>query len=345
MSEKLDKGGLAEEALRDYFVSQGFYAIRGAKVVFREFDVTDVDLFIYSRSSSFTRERGSVDIKRKKTPQAFERILWAKGLQSTLQFERCFVATTDHRPEIVAFGAKHDVIVLDGKFVGRLPQPRAKAGGVRLSEEEFVEALDDASVGKLGGDWKGGYERSKARVLYDVDFDAANAILEDVGKTLLTMSSAPNDVVARRACLVVISHFLLVVDFLSCPLPSLDHDGRRKYFEEGFRYGARGKRRAEEFIALAANLATSVGGRYKNFGNAMAEEIAAQSAALPVEILAEFFAKTATLKGTFDAAVQFEEAAFARNSVSPGALPAELQSVIAVLCDFFEIDRKAALPQ
>lgn len=343
MTEKLDKGGNAEEALRDYFLSQGFYVVRGAKVIFRDFHVTDVDLFLYSRPSSFTRERANVDIKKRKTPQAFERILWTKGLMSVLSFERCFVATTDSRPEIARFGARHGVIILDGAFINRLPSPKAANGGPRLSEEEFLAALDVASVGKLGGDWKGSYEQSKARVLYDVDFDAANATLEDLRQLLTTMASSPADTAARRVCYAVISHFLLVVDYLSSSLPAFDLEGRRKYFEEGFRYGARGKKRAEDIVALAAQLATSVGGRYKNFGTAMQEEIRFQSASLPVGILAEFFAKAGTLKSTFDAAVQFEQAGYSRMPPAPGALQGELQAVIGVLSDYFELDRKSTL--
>jgi hypothetical protein len=155
--------------------------------------------------------------------------------------------------------------------------------------------------------------------------------------------ATPNDPAARRICYVVISHLLLVIDFLSSPLPALDLEGRRKYFEDGFRYGSRGKRRAEDIVALAANLVTSVGGRYKNFGTAMQQEILAQSASLPVGILAEFFAKAGTLKSTFDTAIQFEQVGFARVPPAPGTLPSELQAVIGVLCDFFLIDRKNAL--
>jgi hypothetical protein len=343
MNDKLDKGGNAEEALRDYFLSQGFYVVRGAKVIFRDFHVTDVDLFLYSRSSSFTRERANVDIKKRKTPQAFERILWTKGLMSALGFERCFVATSDHRAEITEFGARHGVMVLDGTFIGRLPAPKAANGGPRLSEEEFLTSLDVASVGKLGGDWKGAYEDSKARVLYDVDFDAANAVLEDVQHLITTMAASPQDAAARRICYVVLSHFLLVVDFLSSSLPGLDIEARRKYFEDGFRFGTRGKKHAQDIVALAANLATSVGGRYKNFGTAMQQEILAQSASLPVGILAEFFAKSGTLKNTLDAAIQFEHAGFARTPTPSGALPSELQAIIGVLCDYFQIDRKGVL--
>lgn len=343
MSEKTNKGAVAEEALRDYFSGQGFYTIRGAKVVFQGYDVTDIDIFIYARPSSFTRERGSVDIKNKKTPQAFERILWAKGLSDILGLDRCFVATTDHRSEVVSFGTQNKVTVLDGLFLARLPKSRSENDASRLSEEEFLTNLEVASVGKLGGDWKGGYEKSKSRVVSSSNFDGANSCLDDIRLAMEILAGASNDPTSRRLAYVFISHYLLILDYLSTSLPLLDFDGRKAFFEDGFRYGDRGKRRAEEILAITSTLATALGGRYKNFGSTLRDEMLSQYAAIPVEILAEFFARSATLRTIFDLAISFEYHAFSRECTSTGSLPADLQSVIALLSDYFKIDRKLVL--
>lgn len=105
-----------------------------------------------------SRERVNVDIKNKKTPQALERIFWAKGLQTVLGLDSCVVATTDGRPDVRDFGLQHDVKVLDGKFLARLTKS-AKSQQDRISEEEFLRELDDGSgpsdakrvAGKLPG--------------------------------------------------------------------------------------------------------------------------------------------------------------------------------------------------
>lgn len=101
-----------EELLRNYFLNLGYYVIRGVKYKYEGFDITDVDLYLYGRSSSLTRERINVDIKNKKTPQAFERILWVNGLKELLKFDSCIVATTDQRSVINAFGHLHNLSLI-----------------------------------------------------------------------------------------------------------------------------------------------------------------------------------------------------------------------------------------
>ena len=70
----LNKGFAMEEALRNYFIKTGYYVIRGVPFTFGGFDITDIDLWLYSRTSSVSREITIVDAKNKKTPQAIERI-------------------------------------------------------------------------------------------------------------------------------------------------------------------------------------------------------------------------------------------------------------------------------
>src|SRR5450830_1524922 len=159
-----------EEMLRQYFSSMGYYVVRGVPVRYHDFDVTDVDLWLYSRTSALTRQRTNVDIKNKKTPQAIERIFWAKGLCDILDLDGCIVATTDIRPDVRQFGVAHKIPVLDGNFLAKL-QSNDKLLEGRLTEEEFIGLADKLSLGKLGGDWKGRYQDAKSRLLSDLNFD------------------------------------------------------------------------------------------------------------------------------------------------------------------------------
>ena len=111
------KGSIAEEALRQYFLSLGFFVVRSIPFKYKSFDITDIDLLLYSRKNTISRERINVDIKCKKTPQAIERIFWTKGLQEVLGLDNCIVATTDKRPATREFGSLHNVLVLDGNFL------------------------------------------------------------------------------------------------------------------------------------------------------------------------------------------------------------------------------------
>ena len=64
MTDKINlkKGELAEEKLRLYFKSLGFFVVRSIECKYQGYDVTDIDLWLYSRPSPISRERTNVDI-------------------------------------------------------------------------------------------------------------------------------------------------------------------------------------------------------------------------------------------------------------------------------------------
>ena len=120
MATTKTKGPHMEEVLRSYFLDLGYFVVRGPQFRYQGFDITDVDLWLYMRPSPLTRERIIVDAKQRRTPQAIERIFWAKGLQLALGLEGCIVATTDKRAAVREFGRQNGVSVLDGTFFARL---------------------------------------------------------------------------------------------------------------------------------------------------------------------------------------------------------------------------------
>src|SRR5262245_50281468 len=110
------KGPSMEEALRYYFIRNGYYTLRSVPFIYREFDVTDVDIWLYERPSAVSRQRIIVDAKNRKTPQAIERIFWTLGLRVALGVEQAIVATTERRPAVAEFGKLKGLVVLDGAF-------------------------------------------------------------------------------------------------------------------------------------------------------------------------------------------------------------------------------------
>ena len=94
------KGPRMEELLRSYFLKAGYYVVRGVPFIYEGFDVTDIDLWLYSRTSSVSREITLVDAKNKKTPQAIERIFWVQGLRIATKATNAVVATTEKRQEV-----------------------------------------------------------------------------------------------------------------------------------------------------------------------------------------------------------------------------------------------------
>ena len=147
------KGPRMEELLRSYFLKAGYYVVRGVPFIYEGFDVTDIDLWLYSRTSSVSREITLVDAKNKKTPQAIERIFWVQGLRIATKATNAVVATTEKRQEVKDFGRELGVLVLDGTFLGKLDKTDAP-NALRFSEEEFFSKIDEYSLNKLDGDWR-----------------------------------------------------------------------------------------------------------------------------------------------------------------------------------------------
>ena len=342
MTDQLLKGPAAEEALRNYFLSIGYFVTRGCKFGFQGFDVTDVDLWLYGRTSPLSRERANVDIKNKKTPQALERIFWAKGLQATLGFDACIVATTDTRPDVRDFGLQHQVKVLDGRFLGRL----TKSGRIqmeRIAEEQFVAEIEQASMGRLGGDWKGRYEASKSRALDGLTFDGCNAWIEDVGFFLNEVASGtPNGSPAWRMLYVSMAYFLVAVDFILREHLTAEQEQRRTLLDNGFRYGSAGKPFTEKVGRLAAALVGSVVSQ-PGIAETLERELNEQAAGIRAELLADFFSKAAVHSAMFDMARELEASAFSEKVEAPSLKSTTVQSVLGVFADFFGIDRKRVL--
>ncbi len=339
MSEQLLKGAAAEEALRNYFLSIGFFVARGCLFKYNQFDVTDVDLWLYGKSSALSRERLNVDIKNKKTPQALERIFWAKGLQFVLGVEGCIVATTDQRPDVREFGLKHQVRVLDGSFLSRLTKS-SRSHLQRITEEQFFEQIDSGSMGKLGGDWKGRYEKSKSRLLDSLTFDGCNAWLIDIGYFFEQLfCSTSNTTPAWRMIYTACSHLVVAIDFILRDHVAIEPDQQKTLLEDGFRYGSAGKLFTEKVGEMISALADSVAAQ-PGIADTINHELREQAASVRAEILAEFLSQRPAQRGLFDAARELEAAAFAIQPPMPSNLSASVQSLLGVLADFFGFDRK-----
>ena len=342
MSYQLLKGPAAEETLRNYFLSIGYFVVRGCKFRFNRFDVTDVDLWLYGRNSPLSRERLNVDIKSKKTPQALERIFWAKGLQSVLDLDGCIVATNDLRPDVREFGLQHQVKVLDGRFLGRLTKS-GRSHLERITEEQFVAELEQASLGKLGGDWKGRYEASKSRVLDSMTFDGCNAWLDDMDYFFGQVESLPSGAApAWRMVYSTSAYFLISVDFILREHVAAEHEQRRTLLDSGFRYGTAGKSFTEKVGRMAAALVDSVISQ-PGVAESIERELIDQAASVRAELLAEYFSKAATQSGLFEAARELEAAAFAIQVPLPSTMTTGAQSLLGVFADFFGLDRKRVL--
>lgn len=319
-----------EELLRNYFLNSGFYVVRGIKYKYEGNDITDVDLYLYGRSSSLTRQRLNVDIKNKKSPQAFERILWANGLRVLLNFDSCIVATTDQRPLIHAFGQLHNTTVLDGSFLSKL---RTSTFPDRFTEEELTArfAKNKSYQTFSNKDWRFIYELSKSKLLTELDFSGFNSILtflEYFMEKVITDDQKRED--ATRMVYLLISHLLIIIDFITKDIAFLETNDKEKKLSDGFKFGNLGKEGVDKIIGMAVQIS----------GNKSANSFFKSLESIPTDILKDFFSKNENSRNLFVWAKEFEKLGYNKQFINPEKIEPQLKGVISVFLDFLKIERK-----
>ncbi len=336
------KGLVAEEALRGYFRNAGYFVVRGIPLVYKRYDVTDVDLWLYVKASSIAAERACVDVKRRKTPQAMERVLWTCGLKEVLGVDRAIVVTSDNRSETRDFGAAHGVGILQGEFLQRVVA--SFPPGDRLTEEELFTAMKSPCVVDSAVDWRTWFRRVKAILLDSLNFDGCNSFLLAV-KLLLDeyVATGRTSEISVRLLYAVIAYLLVCLDYTSRSFVSLDVAARTSVLTNGFRYGEAGRQRTEEIVQMALQLLADAGKTNLFSGNALRDEFDRQASEYRTEVLGEHFARPESLKGLFPAARFFEDMAYAKTLVRPDGAPSEQKAIIGLLCDLLQHDRKEVI--
>lgn len=335
----LGKGEQAEENLRCYFLQIGYYVLQDVTMQYSGFDVTDIDLFLYARPSALSRCRINVDAKNKKTPQAIERIFWSKGIQTTLGFDDCIVATTDKRKEVRQFGLKHGVSVLDGNFLSTLSKLSPTSMG-RLSEHQFLESIQGTAKQEQLAKWRLRISHCKSRIIGGTPFNGANFILEHlvyfINQAIVDESRRKAAVRATYFCL---SGFLILVDYALKTLVLSSSAERRESLLDGFKFGDATESSIPKIMGSAKALLQQYIPRGDVIGAQLEGEIEKALSSLRVDILADYFSRPEVSKLLFDGACKFESRAYQLDLMAPSSLPSEEQAIIAVLCDFFEIER------
>lgn len=337
MTDTLDKGLRMEEILREYFIELGYFVVRGPVYEFNGYEITDIDLWIYSKTSIFGRQRFNVDIKNKKSPQAMERILWAKGLQHSLGLDGALVATSDSRADVRNFGEQNNVTILDGSLLSKLKN-RYASNAKRIAEEDFGKLL---GPDKTGDQWFDKIESAKSRILSHFDFDGCNSHLADTkyfAEQIFTVANRKD--VALRLFYVSISFFLASIDFVLQDFAFLEHPLQSERLNSGLRFGKLGKHGTDRMFSTAAKIASI----YLKDKNVRAQDIVKQlegeSLKMPVEILSEFILKTNLNKQLFEMARLFDQVAYSKNLEVPGALSADQKGLIGAILDFHQIERR-----
>lgn len=336
----LNKGSGMEELLRTYFLLAGYYVVRGVPFVYEGFDVTDVDLWLYGRTSSVSREISIVDIKNKKTPQAIERIFWIQGLKQAIKATNAIVATTDKRQEVKDFGKDLGVLVLDGWFLSRLQSRFGDSLLLRLSDEEFNLKIDGYELEKIDGDWKRRISRSKGLFSRGLSFDNCNAWLEQAKFFAGQVITKPQQREISLRCLYLICSFIAIcIDFVLKELSFLEQSEKTALITDGFTYGSKGNVGLKQLVDISMGLVEQYANDGRTISNQVRTNINRQLSALPTNILGEYFSKNEVTKTIFNVAREFEHLSMQRAFSTHSTASADLRGVLACLLDYWGIDR------
>lgn len=337
------KGARNEEVLRNYFLEQGFFVARGLKLRQGDAEATDVDLWLYQRPTAVFRQRAIVDAKDRRRPEAMERVLWSIGVRAVTGVEHCIVATTDRRAEVKALAAKGDVTVLDGSVLARLA---SKPGPLnRLSEEDFATTAFPSGDEKLLGNWRRRIEDARSRLLNGLDADGCNAWLEDARYFLEAASEPRRTDAALRLSYLVVSYFLIGLDWTLRSTAFNEREDRKTSLEDGFRFGSRGRRQFDDLLRTSEELLVRFFPEHKGTAASMRNQASEVLASVPARALAEFFSRQDVASRLFKLALEFERAAYAQTVMSPRDMSADQKSVLGVILDFFGLPRERFLGQ
>ncbi len=343
IEKKLKKGEQIEELLRNYFLTAGYYVARGVPFNYQGFSVTDIDLWLYGRTSSVSREITIVDIKNKKTPQAIERIFWVKGLQSAVNSTNALVATTDRRNEVKDFGKEQGVLVLDGNFISRLSK-RDNSLKNRLSEEDLYSEIEKYSLGKLDGDWKGRAVESKALLAKGLSFDSCNMWLVH-GKYFAeqVITNPPHRQLAFRLCFLISSYISVAIDYILRELSFGEEHDKEEKLNNGFRYGDRGIKGTQSIINTSLSLVEQFAENGAAISNQVRTNMDFELSSLPANMLSEYFSKSEVGKSLFHTSKELESFAMAKEFAPYSLMSVEARALIGCFLDYWGLDRRAFL--
>ena len=333
------KGSRTEELLASYFRKSGYFVVRGVPFNYMGYSVTDIDLWLYLRSSSVSREIAIVDIKKKRTPQAIERIFWTKGLQTAIDANKAIVATKDSREEVMMFGKKLGVTVLGGRFLNKL-EKLDSTKEERLSEEELQHIVNNSTFGKIDGDWKGRLLQSKEQLSGGLSFDSINYWLEQGRFFAEQVIARPtNRELALRVLFRIIAFFTIGIDYVLKDLSFKEHSEKELALKSGFTYGNEGRSIIEDKINQSMKLLQQFGGISSSEAGTIKSQVDKAFLTLPTGILGEFFANVNVARSLVDIARELD---FASMSIA-GPLSYNYsqltRGLIGCLLDFWGIGR------
>lgn len=332
------KGSTMEELVRNYFYQIGYFALRSIPYRFEGHDISDIDVWIYGRLSATARVRGVIDVKNKKSPKALERILWAKGIQTSIGCDKAIIATTDTNPAVAGFAKSLNVSVINKQFIERLDNKLPLEQ--RLSMEELLDRVRDYTNHKADGDWIRHIDDAKSSLIEKNSFKSFNRIMLSFQffSERAEVRSQQKEIAIRLAIFMA----SLACIALDSSLESYVFDGptqRHNGIMQGVTYGDSGDGKTIDNIKKILALISESMENGKSIASIVEQKFKLTFSEIRADIVAEYFALEHHSQHLFSAARQLEFLAHSKSPITTHELPPEAKSILGVFADFVGVHR------
>jgi hypothetical protein len=335
-------GAGLEELVRAYFARQGFFALRGVSYRFEDEEVTDIDAWLYGRQSASLRTRSIVDIKDKRSPKAFERILWARGMQLALGCDRAIVATTDGGAKIIKFAHQQKVALLTKEFLARL---QSKLGeSERMTLEEFTDNIRSYKDHKQDGDWLKRIADAKSALISLQGYPAFNKAISSFGFFAERAHTRPhNKEQALRGAYQTAALACIALDSALERVVYEDQTSRYRAIAEGVTYGDAGDSRVQNSIKTVLDVISNGLPNGRVVAKQAVDALTKMFESVRADIIAEHFAKEHNAATLFPVAKELDDRAHSLDANKIQALSIEAKAIVGVFADFVQVKRTALL--
>ncbi|MGB9368667.1 MAG: hypothetical protein WCE79_21910 [Xanthobacteraceae bacterium] len=335
-------GADLEELVRAYFARQGFFALRSVAYRFEDEDVTDIDAWLYGRPSASIRTRTIVDIKDKKSPKAFERILWARGMQLALGCDRAIVATTDGGSKIVAFAHQQKVSLLSKDFLARLQSKLDTSE--RMTLEQFMDNIRIYKDHKQDGDWIKRIADAKSALISLQGYPAFNKAIAAFSFFAERAQTRPhNKEQALRGAYLTAALACVALDSALERIVYEDHGARYRTIADGVTYGDAGDARVQNSINTVLEVIAKGVDNGRVVARQAREALSKMFENVRADIIAEHFVKEHNAGALVTVARELDDRAHAINPAKIQSLSLEAKSVLGVFADFVQAKRSVLL--
>jgi len=338
-----NKGYALEEVLRAYFLRAGFFVVRGIPYSIDQEDITDIDLWLYEKSTSTVRRRQIIDIKSKNKPRAMERIIWTKGLVEILKMDGAYVATTDNRAVSRKIANKLGIKLLDGQEIKRIQERKNLLFEERITDEQLFEHVRQLDKQRRNKEVQSSLNDLKTSALIGLGPNSLVRSLEAFEYFVRKCVEAhPNSDSARlfgRLTYLSAAFIAFNLDFIGAEASFRSNEEKRNIFMNAIRYGNQNKVEALRDVRVATELIR----KYTDNGNALAssieDKISKDLEKIPAEIIADQMIRSGKEDAVFNYSRSLEQFAYHTAFPNFDGLETEVKSFMGALLDYCSIDR------